>query len=148
VVIKVYHQCGHNTNWNIESFEDGVGDGLILSPVHAQLETIQSRSKEIKKHSVFDPQYYLPNSQKNKLKSYPFFPETISNGFATQDFSLIAAESAKQCVQFQIEQNFERLIIPARYFDQLELNYCSSQEVYSVVPFLNALAALEYDKPV
>lgn len=146
--IKVYHQCGHNTNWNIASFEDGVGDGLILSPVHAKMSTIERKKAKIKEHSVFDPQYYLPNSQKVKLKSYPFFPETISDGFATQDFPMNATESARQCMEFQIEQSFESLIIPARFFDQLESDYCSRQEVYSVTPFLNALSETKFNKPV
>lgn len=146
--IKIYHQCGHNTNWNIESYEDGIGDGLILSPVHSKLGTIQGREPQIKEHSIFDPQYYLPNSQKAKLKSYPFFPETISEGFVTQEFSLIAAESARQCLEFQIQQGFEKLLIPARYFDQLEPDYCQRQDTYSVVPFLNALCETEYTKPV
>ena len=33
--VKIYHQVGHFSNWNIDSFhEDHCGDGMILSPVH------------------------------------------------------------------------------------------------------------------
>jgi len=146
--INVYHQCGHNTIWNIDSYEEGVGDGLILSPVHYSLSSTERLKDKIKNNSIFDPQYYLPNSQKAKLKSYPFFPETISDGFISQEFTLMAAESAKQCLQFQIDNDFECIIIPARYFDQLERDYCLRQDSYSVIPFLNALGEVECNKPV
>ena len=44
---KVYHQVGHNSNWNVESFEkDGCGDGLILSPVHQAPSMIDRLDKK------------------------------------------------------------------------------------------------------
>lgn len=147
--ISIYHQCGHNTNWNIESFsDDKCGDGLILSPVHQQMSKIEHLDEEIKERSLFDPQYYLPNSQKSKLKSYPFFPETISDGFSTRDFVLVSLMSAQQCIDFQMAQDFEKIIIPARYFDQLDPDYTDKQEEYTVRPFLNAITEAKVKKPI
>ena len=44
--MRIYHQAGHNTNWNLESFiDDDSGDGIIFSPVHyrkSQLESVDS----------------------------------------------------------------------------------------------------------
>ncbi len=145
--IKVLHQCGHITKWNIESFEeDRCGDGLILSPVHCTISQIDKLNQSIKDRALFDPQYYLPNSQKAKLKTYPFFPETIANGFSTQDFPLSALESAKQCLDFQIEQGFENIIIPARYFDQMDPDYTSKQDIYTVHPFLKKINEMGIEK--
>lgn len=147
--ISIYHQCGHNSNWNIDSFsDDECGDGLILSPVHWQMSKIEHLADEIKNRSLFDPQYYLPNSQKSKLKSYPFFPETISDGFSTRDFVLISLKSAQQCVEFQMSQDFEKIIIPARYFDQLDPDYTDKQEEYTVRPFLTAITEAKVKKPI
>ena len=90
MAIRIYHQVGHNATWNIEMLKEGCGDGLIFSPVHQQKERIEELESKLKVRAIFDPQYYLPNSQKRKLQSYPFFPETLSGGFKTVDFPLIA----------------------------------------------------------
>lgn len=148
-MLKLYHQVGHNAIWNIDSLiQDGCGDGLVLSPVHQSIEVIGDLDKSIKKKSIFDPQYYLPNSQKRKLASYPFFPEIIAEGFSTQDFPLVALESALQCSTFQMEQGFEKLIIPARYIDHLATNYIEQQEAYSVHPFLTAIEKVGSNQPI
>lgn len=146
---KLYHQCGHNSNWNIESFRDDMcGDGLIFSPVHTSKKKIESEAPELKAQSLFDPQFYLPNSQKKKLQNYDFFPETISGGFSTIDFQSLAHESAEKCVQFQIENEFEKIIIPARHFDQMLPDYCEKQDSYTVHPFLHAVETANINKKI
>jgi hypothetical protein len=147
--ISLYHQVGHNANWNRESFvDDSCGDGLILSPVHQNQSQIEDMPTEIKQHCIFDPQYYLPNSKKNKLNSYDFFPEALSGGFSTKTFPTIALDSAKKCIYFQLAQDFERLIIPARYFDQMDPDYTEKQELYTVNAFLEAISKVKTQKPV
>lgn len=147
--IRIFHQVGHFANWNIDSFaEDHCGDGLILSPMHQNMAQVQALGASLRKRSLFDPQYYLPNSPKAKLSSYPFFPDQISEGFSTVNFLLLALESAKQCVAFQIEQQFEGVIIPARFVDQMTTKYFENQEDLTVKPFLSALAAIGGSKPV
>lgn len=144
-MITLFHQCGHNAIWNINSYqEDGCGSGLILSPIHQTRETIDKLDPSIRAQSIFDPQYYLPNSQKAKFKTYDFFPEVISNGFATTDFSLMALDSAKRCVDFQLEQEFQRLIIPARHYSDMVPDYTEKQDVYTVHPFLKAIDSSGY----
>ncbi len=147
--IKIYHQIGHNPNWNIESFtEDKCGEGLIFSPVHQTRDKVESIDSSIKKHTVFDPQYYLPNSQKKKLSTYPFFPEVISGGFTTIDYPLVAIESARQCISFQMGQGFEKIIIPARYIDQMITDYIERQEEYSILPFFKVIGEIGTNIPI
>lgn len=147
--IRILHQCGHNPNWNLESFtNDSCGDGLILSPVHQTISKIELLDSELKIKSIFDPQYYLPNSQKTKLKTFPFFPDTISKGFSTKDFTTMALESARQCVRFQIDQDFAKIIIPTRFLDQMDPDFTSKQETFTVRPFLEILSDIGIDKPV
>jgi hypothetical protein len=146
---KVFHQCGHYSNWNIESFvTDSCGDGLILSPVHYSRSQIDKLNADIKKESLFDPQFYLPRSTKKKLNSYNFFPENISDGFDTTDFSSVANECAKLCVQFQLEQDFRAVVIPTRYYDQMLPDLTERQDVFTVLPFLQAIKELKIKKEV
>lgn len=147
--IILYHQCGHNNNWNRESYlEDGCGDGLIFSPIHQTRESIENLDDELKEVSVFDPQFYLPNSQKRKLQSYDFFPETLSGGFDTADFSFIALDAARRCVNFQMEQNFKFVIIPVRHFTDMIPDYIERQNIYTLHPFLQALDEVNCTKDV
>ena len=149
MTIKLYHQVGHIDKWNKDSlFEDGVGDGLILSPVHQGRSTIEKMPSEIKKKSFFDPQFYLPSSQKKKLRQYDFFPDVISNGFNTLDFGSRTADCAKMCVDFQIEQDFDRIVIPARYFDQMDPQFIEKQDAFSVTPFLQVITAKKIEKHI
>ena len=146
---SIYHQCGHNHNWNKESLvDDECGAGLIISPIHQNRNSVEKISKDIRAKSFFDPQFYIPNSQKNKLSTYDFFPETISNGFITTDFSLLALESATKCVDFQIQNEFSSLIIPARHFSEMIPDYADKQEVYTVNPFLQAINTCGYEGDV
>jgi hypothetical protein len=147
--IKIYHQVGHNDIWNINSFsEDQSGDGLILSPVHQSLPHVVELEGNLRHRALFDPQFYLPNSPKAKLSSYPFFPDQIAGGFSTMNFLLMAGDAAKQCVDFQMEQEFEGIVIPARFVDQMASKYFENQEELTVRPFLGALAAVDVEKPV
>lgn len=149
MAINLYHQVGHCSNWNIDSYtQDSTGDGLIFSPVHQSANQIASIASEIKSESFLDPQYYLPSSQKKKLHTYNFFPELISSGFDTMDFANFARKSAEECIKFQLENDFDRIVIPARYFDQMLPNYTDSQEVYTVKPFLEVIEKLSISKPI
>lgn len=147
--MKVLHQAGHNTIWNIESYrDDKIGDGIIFSPVHYSKQNLLTVPEEIRAQSLFDPQYYVPDSQKQKLHSYEFFPEKISNGFSTSDFVTTADESAEMCLQFQEEAGFSGIIIPVRYLDQMHPDYIERQKTFSVEPFLNKLEKLELNKDI
>jgi len=145
MTIKIFHQCGHNSNWNIDSYtKDKCGNGLILSPVHQKMDQINKLNSELKNNCIFDPQYYLPNSQKLKLNSYDFFPEKISGGYTTADFSLLALESARKCIQYQVDQGFLRITIPARHFSEMTPDFIEKQNTFTVHPFLQAIDEIEF----
>ncbi|SFT92628.1 hypothetical protein SAMN04487870_2414 [Pseudoalteromonas sp. DSM 26666] len=140
--IKLLHQVGHNSNWNRDSFEkDKIGTGLIYSPVHILSNKLKDLPKSLKETSIFDPQFYLPSSEKPKFKSYDFFPNTIlgEQGFNTIDYNSVANESAKRCISFQVENNFKNIVIPARFYEQLNPKYTEQQSELFVSPFLNAI---------
>lgn len=147
--MKIYQQAGHNTNWNLESLEqDGAGDGIIFSPVHYKKDNMVGVASTIKEKSLFDPQFYIPDSQKAKLHSYDFFPEKITDGFSTVSFEAIAHKAAEQCLAFQLENNYEAIIIPARYYSDLVTDYIEKQKAFSVEPFLNEISRLGVKKDI
>jgi len=138
--MKLYHQAGHNYVWNISSFtDDNTGDGIILSPVHMKSDKVIELAPELKQRFLFDPQFYIPDSQKSKLNSYDFFPEKYMDGFSTVDYSAIAYEIADACVNFQVENDFESIIIPARFYPDLLTNFIQIQKTFTVEPFLDCL---------
>lgn len=138
---NVLHQAGHNATWSIESLEkDHSAQGVIFSPVHQSADSIKKLKPKIRECSLFDPQFYLPNSQKNKFKHYSFFPETVTDGFSTIDYAAIADHAATECVKFQIEQNFAAIVIPTRYIDQMYPDYRERQDAFTVAPFVKAIA--------
>ena len=147
--MKVYHQAGHNTKWNLDSLSnEKTGNGIIFSPVHLAKSNMEKVEQGIKNASIFDPQYYIPDSQKAKLNSYEFFPEQIANGFSTSDFESLAHRSAEQCLNFQTENNFEIIIIPARYYPDLVTTFIEKQKAFSVEPFLAEAERLKVKKEI
>jgi hypothetical protein len=142
MTIRVYHQNGHNAKWNIDSFEsENCGDGLILSPVHQTPENIEKLSAATRKSSLFDPQFYLPSSQKPKLLQYDFFPVNIAQGgFSTTTFESSVKESAKRCVEYQRGLNLRRITVPTRFLDQMYTNYVDRQKVFTVDAFMEQIS--------
>lgn len=138
MALGLLHQVGHNANWNIESFQSGCGDGLVLSPLHQALPTVEKLSPELRAASLFDPQFYLPNSRKRKLLSYPFFPEQATGGFATGTFDEHSKNVAQACIDFQLEQGFRKVVVPTRYLKEMYPEYFQMQEEFSVNSFLSA----------
>ncbi len=137
MALGLLHQVGHNSKWNVESFEnDGCGDGLILSPLHQAMGTVEKLPPETRAASIFDPQFYLPNSRKTKLLSYPFFPEQVDGGFQTSTFVAHVPEVAKSCIDFQVEQGFRKVVVPTRYINQMYPSYFKQQNQFTVDAFM------------
>lgn len=142
MAIRVYHQNGHNTTWNVDSFEkEECGDGLIFSPVHQPQSSIERLSDATRSASIFDPQFYLPSSQKPKLLQYDFFPGKITpGGFTTTSFEANVKESAEQCVNFQRAMGFRRITVPTRFLDQMYSNYVDRQKAFCVDAFMDYIS--------
>ena len=146
----IYHQCGHNFVWNIQSIQDdGAGEGLIISPVNVEANRIPDRVPEaIRRKSWIDPQFYLPDDNKNKLATYPFFPSNIMDVFTTTDFGNYADMVAEQCLTFQHDLGFRYLVIPTRYFDDLPDEHLAQLSTLFVEPFVRAKEKLGLREPL
>lgn len=146
----VYHQCGHNFVWNVQSIEDdGAGEGLIISPVNVEADRIRARiPEELLRSSWMDPQFFLPHDPKNKLGTYPFFPGNVVDEFSTDEFQSHASQVARECLRFQDELGLRYLVIPTRYFTDLPEGYLEQAQSLFVEPFLEARADLALDRPL
>lgn len=135
--LGLLHQVGHNSNWNVESFEqESCGDGLILSPLHQAMATVERLRPDTRAASIFDPQFYLPSSRKPKLQTYPFFPEQIDGGFQTATFAAHASSVAKDCVDFQVKQGFRKVVVPTRFLDQPFPDFFERHNAFTVRSFI------------
>jgi hypothetical protein len=148
--MRLYHQCGHNFVWNIESLtEEGVGDGLIVSPVNIESDKIADRlSEDIRAASWFDPQFYLPHDSKGKLETYPFFPANYLEEFETDAYDEVAHEVASECLKFQDSLGFGYLVIPTRYRTELPEDHLEQLQEFFVNPFLEEKQRLASEKPL
>jgi len=135
--LGLLHQVGHNSNWNVESFDkESCGDGLILSPLHQAMATVARLSAGTRAASIFDPQFYLPNSRKPKLQTYPFFPEQVDGGFQTSTFAPHAAAVARDCIDFQVAQGFRKVVVPTRFISQPFPDYFDQHNAFTVDAFM------------
>jgi len=146
----IYHQCGHNFVWNIQSLlQDVVGNGLIISPVNVDADRIRDRiPHELLSNSWIDPQFYLPDDSKSKLATYPFFPANVLDGFSTADYQSCAFEVAKACLTFQHSLGLKYLVIPTRYFEDFPDNYLEQLESFYLEPFVKAKYELGLTNPL
>ncbi len=135
---RIYHQLGYRYVWNFDSLlEDRCGDGVIIAPRFMDPDYVENLDVSLKKNSIFDPQFFLPDTPKGKLDKYDFFPHVASDGFDTEDYpEQFASECAERCIAFQLTNQFNRLVIPARYLKGVPSDFINQQQRLFVGPFL------------
>ncbi|MCZ2101379.1 MAG: hypothetical protein LC107_07580 [Chitinophagales bacterium] len=146
--MKVYHQTGFRDKWNIESYSSGVGDGLIFSPINIDADKLLALETELKKTGFLDPQLYLLNEAKGTLDTYPYFPGNLKPDFTTPDLDNSHLQLAKLCVDYQIGNEFEYLVIPTRYYADNPTNFFVQSSDYFVTPFCDYIKENTIDKKV
>lgn len=133
--MKVYHQTGFRDNWNRECYLNGIGDGLIYSPINIDADKLLVLDPALKVSGFLDPQLYLLNEAKGTLHTYPYFPGNIKPDFSTPDLDNSHIQMAKLCVDYQIENDFNYLVIPSRYYTDNPTTYFVQSTDYFVAPF-------------
>lgn len=147
--MKVYHQTGHGFKWNIDSYNDGVGDGLIFSPINIDADKLSNNiDPKIKEKSFLDPQLYLLNQSKGSLETYPYFPGNLKSDFSTLDLDIANITLANLCVDYQVNNNFEYLVIPTKYHENNPTNYFSQCSDYFVFPFCDYVKKINSNKKI
>ena len=146
--MKVYHQTGFRYKWNIESFLNGVGNGLIYSPINIDADKLLALDVKLKHSGFLDPQLYLLYEAKGTLDTYPYFPGNIKPDFATPDLDNSHIQLAQLCVDYQVQNNFEYLIIPSRYYTDNPTTFFSQSTDYFVTPFCDYIRNKNIQKKI
>lgn len=135
--MKVYHQTGFRLNWNIDCFQQNVGDGLIFSPINIDADKLIQLDNSLKETSFLDPQLYLLNEAKGTLDTYPYFPGNIKPDYSTPDLDNSNQILAQLCIDYQLKNNFEYIVIPTRYYVDNPTTYFLQTGDYFVFPFID-----------
>jgi len=146
--MKVFHQTGFRHNWNIESYKQGVGDGIIYSPVNIDADKLLKINEEYKATGFLDPQLYLLNEAKGTIDTYPYFPGNLKEDFNSMDMDTSNIQLSELCIDFQIDNKFEYLVIPTRYYVDNPTNFLIQSKELFVTPFCEILKQKEIDKKV
>ncbi len=146
--MKVYHQTGFRDKWNIECFQNGVGDGLIFSPINIDADKLLAINRELKKTGFLDPQLYLLNEAKGTMDTYPYFPGNLKPDFATPDLDNSHLMMAQLCVDYQMNNHFQYLVIPTRYYADNPTTYFVQSTDYFVIPFCDYVKSHKIEKKI
>jgi hypothetical protein len=146
--MKVFHQTGHNIKWNIDSFNEGVGDGLIYSPINIDADKLLGLDLKLKSTGFLDPQLYLLNQAKGSIETYPYFPGNLKSDFATPDLDNDNINLAKLCIDYQLKNDFKYLVIPTKYNAENPTNYLIQCTDYFVIPFCEYAKEVNKDKKI
>lgn len=146
--MNVLHQAGHNLVWNVDSLmQDQSGSGIIFSPVNDAPSRIIGYSDKIKSSSLFDPQFYVPASERGKLQEYPFFPSSVLDDYTTSDFETVCWNIARECVNWQVDAGFKKIVIPVRYYGDLPSDYFTQMQSCYIDPFVSAANDINFTGP-
>ncbi len=146
--MKIFHQTGFRHNWNIESYKKGIGDGIIYSPVNIDADKLLKIEDKYKVTGFLDPQLYLLNEAKGTIDTYPYFPGNLKDDFSTSDMDASNVELSELCVNFQIANNFEYLVIPTRYFVDNPTNFLIQSKDFFISPFCDKISQKKINKKV
>ncbi len=146
--MKIYHQLGHANKWNTDIFNEGVGDGLIFSPINIDADKLSDLDSKIKSVSFLDPQLYLLNQAKGSIETYPYFPGNLKSDFSTPDLDSDNTTLAKLCVDYQLKNDFKYLVIPTKYNAENPTNYLLQCAEYFVLPFCDYVKKVGTKKKV
>lgn len=136
--MKFYIQQGYGMMRLNKEFADKYEDlGVITAPRamqrNADVSRLSRHAKALKKKGVtilFDPEFYDPRTNMEKILKYPYF-EFVEN-FRTNEFNEYLAEDfIKKVIDYQIyEMNVDKIIIPNTYINSIDQNWYDMQEEF------------------
>lgn len=136
--MKVLHQLGFRDKWNRDIFkEENIGDGFIFSPINIDSDKLCNLDHSLKRCSFLDPQLYFLNEPKSNFESYPYYPSNIKEGYSTIDLMNQPHQLISACYKYQVENDFEYLVIPTKYLESYPNDYFRKTNEFLIKPFLD-----------
>lgn len=83
--MAVYHQMGHHSNNLIDLPAMSAFAGAIFSPINCSEEEMAEQVTQAQQgrkgfEIVFDPQLYVPSTERGKLRQWSYFPKDVDSG--------------------------------------------------------------------
>jgi len=114
-------QIGHNGHkLTTENVEKGNADGGILSPADYKQEKNISISDSIRSSGgivLFDPQFYIPRTDRPDMATYGYFEEYGGDDFDTSGVGSQFRDLCEQIIDVQDTLQVDAYIAPARFLD-------------------------------
>jgi hypothetical protein len=115
--MKIMHVLGHNSNWNIDSYnQQGIGDSFLITAFTFGDSYLEKKKiREIIDHSMIDLQFYGKKesiTEKGNLSDFDFHPANCDESELT---SVYFSNCLKQAIDYQTKKGFKDIIIPHFY---------------------------------
>jgi hypothetical protein len=121
--MSAYHQMGHDSENLL--WADGLDQyrGAILSPVNYRQEKVAAQILWARQRgefeTVFDPQLYVPNSERGCLREWPYFPDDVDTADLASDawWERLLDSLVEICTTIRPTAVCSPAIMPATYPD-------------------------------
>jgi hypothetical protein len=116
--MKVTHVLGHNSNWNVESYQEhDIGDYFLITAFTHGINFDKKKSiNAVLGKAMIDLQFYGKKNSaeisKGSLSEFPFHPANCSDDEIT---TVYFDNCLKRAIKYQIEKGFNNVIIPHFY---------------------------------
>ena len=123
--MSAYHQMGFNSRNLVLDDSLDQFSGAILSPVNedeASARTLvrAARSRRSNIRMVFDPQLYYPNSEREKLRAWSYFPQDVDTADVSsmQWWETIGNNCAAAAERLEVDAVCSPAIVPKTFSDK------------------------------
>lgn len=127
--MAVLHQMGHHSNNLIDLPEMAAFAGAIFSPINCtqaeaaeQIVSVRQAKKNFE--VIFDPQLYIPSTNRGKLKKWPYFPRDFDTADSASPswWNDLNKKLATACKKVKVDTVCSPLIIPKVFDDKYYAN--------------------------
>lgn len=127
--MAVFHQMGHHSNNLIDLPAMSAYAGAIFSPINCtQVEAAEQiakvRESKAQFEIIFDPQLYVPSTNRGKLKKWPYFPRDFdtSDPSSSDWWRELNSKLAGACKRAKVDSVCSPSIIPKAFDDKYYTN--------------------------
>lgn len=143
----VFHQMGHHSNNLIDLPEMSAYKGAIFSPINVSQSEAADQIGAVRQAKrnfeiIFDPQLYVPSTNRGKLKAWPYFPrdfDTADLGSA-EWWTNLNRKLATTCKKLKIDTLCSPVAIPKAFDDKYYEN--SIRVASELIQMLNGSTAV------
>lgn len=122
--MSAYHQMGHDSENLLRTEELSQFRGAILSPVNYDQTKIKgqidwARDRRTDFETLFDPQLYVPNSERGCLRDWPYFPSDVDTADLASDawWNKILDSIVGVCSEIRPTAVCSPVVLPGTYPD-------------------------------